>query len=741
MPASRALLVGVAELLESATNEIVVVVDRDDVVQHWSKRAEAEFRTPSRKAKGQQAADLLPLPRRALDGGSPFERLRRGESWAAAPDPTTEGEHYTWLATPILDGAKFQGAIYRARRITREAADARVETRSSLAEQAFEHALENLAVIDRERRVVVANAAFRGAAERALGAPLKNDVDALALSAPGAELGFLDGLAQARAGQRVRRHRMVRFPNGEEFSHHVEYTPLPDSPGAILFGSVLVDVERQAAVARELLENSLDHAPFSLLIAHAGSPDLPLIYASRSVERITGYAPEELVGQNARVLQGRHRDQPALAIVRRAIATATTCSVVLKNQRKDGSTFWNRMTLAPVRDADGAVTHFVAIQEDVSESEDLRRRIQLAQAAETSLAMASGTAHDLRNMLTVIGIQLGFIAADASDRPEVAESLVEAREALEKATSLTRAMLSPIPKENGLVQTFAAVDLIRTVTTIAKYVLPPHVELEVVMPPPDLRAIGDVGALEQVVLNLVLNARDAMPDSGGVVKLSALEGLPAGLTPEPKTAPAVTIVVEDTGTGMSPATVARIFEPFFTTKERGGTGLGLATSHTIVKGLGGSMHVTSTLGKGSTFFVVLPQSSVATARLSSRPPPRTLVGVELLIVEPDTGVRANLAAVLRRCGARVDVAGDRAVAQRKMARQSKTGVLLLVDAKQPMTSELLAHWFEGGRDRRAVVLGEPDGRLDARTSFIADPYDVEDLIRALQDRQAAPRST
>ena len=276
--------------------------------------------------------------------------------------------------------------------------------------------------------------------------------------------------------------------------------------------------------------------------------------------------------------------------------------------RKDGSTMVGRVTATVVRDAAGASLYGIGMVEDVTEWErvaaqlrESEARLQQAQKMEALGRVAGGIAHDFNNLLTGIlcGCQsaLAAMAPDAPGREDQEDALRTA----DRAAQVTRQLLAfsrqqALRPEPVLLDAFLA-----DAASTLRRVLPPHVELALALAAPDAVVVVDPGQLTQVVLNLVLNAADAMPD-GGTVHVSSAVG-PSAIDGEP----AVALAVRDTGTGMSAPVQARLFEPFFTTKPPGrGTGFGLATVYGIVAQSGGRIEVESAPGAGSTFTVVLP---------------------------------------------------------------------------------------------------------------------------------------
>lgn len=498
----------------------------------------------------------------------------------------------------------------------------------------------------------------------------------------------------------------------------------------------------------ELVERALEVSPFVVLVADAREPDFPIVYASGSLERITGYRPDEVLGRNARMFQGPHqRGQAELETVRHALATGESCDVVVRNQRKDGTEFFNRLFLSPVRDERGVITHVIAIQKDVSAREDMLTRLRAADAGETSQRMLGGAVHDLWNILSVLGAQLEMARDALDDRASAAESLEAASEALERAASLTRLLLTPVTRARST-STTPVRDALQTIKSVSRYALPRNVTLCVDAVADDAIVVVDRGALEQVLLNLVLNASEAMP-AGGTIRVGVERGIPRDARErdesQASTADLLTIAVNDDGPGMADDVLAHLFEPYFTTKPPGkGTGLGLATCAALVTGAGGRLRVRSRPGEGSTFYVTLQTSDTTEATIQARDAAVLhLRGVDALVIEPDAGLRAALSTALRRRGASVSDAPD-VESARSLAAGLGPNAVLVIDGSNalPLANELVAEWL-AAPDRKAVVLDEPDEAprvADARRASLPKPLDVTALWTMLARLTAAPRS-
>jgi len=410
-------------------------------------------------------------------------------------------------------------------------------------------------------------------------------------------------------------------------------------------------------------------------------------------------------------------------------------------------------TIVPIRNAGGAVTHFAAIYEDVSERRRLEEALLHAQKLESLGTLAGGVAHDFNNILTgLVGIA-GVVRDELGQAHPLREDLDEILHLVNRATSLTRSLLAfgrrqvtqPRREELGAVVDGVARMLRRVIGDEVRLVIEPAAE--------ELPVLADRGQLEQVLTNLATNARDAMPRGGQLtVALSAAELDPARAR-EHQVAPGpfAVLAVRDQGTGMEAAVRARIFDPFFTTKEVGkGTGLGLSIVYGIVKQHGGFVEAESEPGQGSRFAVWLPRLAVAPAEEAPAEPAAQAVrgrGETVLLAEDDPTVRGVWSSLLRRHGYRVVTAedGDQAVAA---FRAAAGGVdLILMDVTMPRRSGVEAYDDIRATDQAVRVLfasGYETNRLDessaaAKERLLVKPLAPGELLQAVRATLDAPR--
>jgi signal transduction histidine kinase len=411
------------------------------------------------------------------------------------------------------------------------------------------------------------------------------------------------------------------------------------------------------------------------------------------------------------------------------------------------------VTVSPIRGPTTAVSGLSAVARDISEkkhAEEVRRsleeRLQQSERLESIGQLAGGVAHDFNNLLGVILNYAALVAEAVGDDAAVQADVKEILDATERAVRLTRQLLMFARREPANAEPLRLNAVVEDVRALLANSLGEHIAL-IVRPGRGLPSIrADQGQIEQVLLNLAVNARDAMLH-GGTLTIDttslSIDATHAVGSPDVPAGPYVRLSVSDTGSGMPPEVVARAFEPFFTTKPKGeGTGLGLATVYGIVSDAGGAVMVHSEVGVGTTFELYFPAAAGDTelAPVDARTAPARGEGATVLVVEDQDAVRAITVRLLRRNGYHVLEAatGAQAIA---LAAEHRVQ-LLLTDVVMPVTSGAeLAKSANEVCPRMHVLFmsGHPDdaiarhGVLAPGIQLIAKPFTPEALARRIRD--------
>jgi two-component system cell cycle sensor histidine kinase/response regulator CckA len=518
-----------------------------------------------------------------------------------------------------------------------------------------------------------------------------------------------------------------------------------------------LEEERARYVERlRLLELSVSRLNDIVIITKASplSESGPeIVFVNEAFERITGYSPQEVIGRTPRILQGPESDPSTLARLRHALERAEPVREEIVNYTKAGVPYWVELDVAAVRNDAGELTHFVAVERDITEQRRARLalkrsedQLRQAQKMEAIGSLASGIAHDFNNLLTVILSYTSLIMEDLPAADPMRENLDEVHRAGLRATEMTRQLLAFSRKQ--MLQP-SAVDVsvvVRGIEKMLRRMVREDIELRLQLLPDAGRAFVDPSQLEQVIMNLVVNARDAMPGGGNItVETSSVVLDDAYAASHAGVAPGVYVLltVTDTGIGMDRATQDRVFEPFFTTKEVGkGTGLGLSTVYGIVAQSGGHIWLYSELGRGTTFKVYLPRTDRVTEAATDVQPLASLRGSEtILLVEDEAPVRDVVRSILGKSGYHVleaQNAGDALL----ICEQFKARIhLLLTDIVMPrMSGRDLAERLTRTRPEMRVlfVSGYTEdtiihqGVLDAGVDFLPKPILPEPLLRKLR---------
>jgi two-component system cell cycle sensor histidine kinase/response regulator CckA len=333
-------------------------------------------------------------------------------------------------------------------------------------------------------------------------------------------------------------------------------------------------------------------------------------YANSAFERVTGYLREDVLGQNASVNKSGLHDSRFYGDLWAKLMHGQVWKGRFKNRRKDGSLYDEDATISPVFDERGHITNFVAVKRDVTKELSLEEQLRQSQKLEAIGTLAGGIAHDFNNMLTAIVGHASFLKTQNMDHERVVESATEIIRTCDRAVSLTRQLLAY--GRHQPVQPVACDlnDRLSDLAGMLRRLIGDDIELLLDLDA-NARSIHiDSSQLDQIVLNLVVNARDAMPSGGTVILQTANRTIrPTEITEYPNlpSGEYTMLLCSDTGDGMTPDVAARIFDPFFTTKEQGkGTGLGLSTVYGIVKQAKGFIGVESEQFKGACFTVLFP---------------------------------------------------------------------------------------------------------------------------------------
>jgi PAS domain S-box-containing protein len=504
---------------------------------------------------------------------------------------------------------------------------------------------------------------------------------------------------------------------------------------------------KRAEEAHARLATAVEQAAESIVITDIGGK---ILYVNPAFEKTSGYTRAEILGQTTRSLKSGKHNAEFYHRMWTVLGRGEIWSGHFINRRKDGEFFEEEATITPVRDAGGKIVNYVAVKRDVTREVQLEAQFRQSQKMEAIGQLAGGVAHDFNNILAVIQLQAGQLKSEAGLSRQQLEYASDIETAAQRAANLIRQLLMFGRKQSLQLRDL---DLNEAVTGIAKMlqrILGEQIHIQFKFASQPLLIHADTSMLEQVMMNLAVNARDAMPKGGQlIVETEAVEfdEAKAAQTVQARPGSFVRVSVADTGFGIPPENLPRIFEPFFTTKDVGkGSGLGLATVFGIVQQHHGWINVYSETGRGTTFRVYLPRLDKPADKKILRPPLATIAGRKetILVVEDEPALRANVRSVLTRLGYLV-LEASHGKAAIEVWKQHRTEIrLVLTDLVMPggMTGVDLAGELLRQDPKLKVVFASGysadivsnDFPMVEGLNFLSKPFEVQKLAQIIRQR-------
>jgi len=619
---------------------------------------------------------------------------------------------------------------------------------------AWENSADSAYCRDLAGRIVAANLSFARKFGRAATALTDVNVSTLV------HVDDLPAL-QATAGELVQpphravaEHRWVT-PQGVRWFAWEE-TALRDATGAtIAIRAVGRDITRQRLAEEQFyrLSRAVEQSPVSIVITDL---DGRAQYVNSKYIAVSGYTLEDILDQHIEVLRDGHPDEESYRKFWETVRAGGEWRGELTTKRGEGTTVWESVKVSCLRSPAGEITNFLCLREDVTERKKLEHELRQAHKMESLGTLAGGIAHDFNNLLAIINGYSEFCQQGTPEPAVLQKSLREIHRAAQRASGLVRQILT-FSRKNEV--KFTPVDLnhlARELVSMLTETFPRTITFQVDLQEKLPALLADQTQVQQIVLNLCVNSRDAMP-SGGAVTLST--GLHSGTSlarfnADPARSYAC-LRVSDTGTGMSPEVRARIFEPFFTTKHGNrGTGLGLAVVYGIVASHQGFIDVETTPGTGSTFSVYLPlaDNTVATPAVLATNGSFPGGTESLLIVDDEESLRTLLSSALARKGYRTTTAASGLEAIDLLSDLKKTFDIVLLDLNMPgATGVEVLKIIRICRPRMKVLVISghitPEARMEFQQleqhDFIQKPYKLDEVgrqVRSLLDARSKPSS-
>lgn len=556
-------------------------------------------------------------------------------------------------------------------------------------------------------------------------------------------LAVLADLASGKIDQ-TRHEKAYLRKDGAVVWGDVSITVKRDRTGRVeYFLTAIADITARKAAEkeRERLSTAIDQAGEAVVITDSKGT---IVYVNPAFERVTGYGRAEALGKNPSILKSGRQDAAFYKEMWDSLRSGRQWSGRLVNRRRDGALFTEETVISPVKDELGHVVNYVAVKRDVTEQLALEDRLRQSQKMESLGLLAGGVAHDFNNLLTGITGYAGLLKKAMPRGDPKLQDLQEILYAAERASELTRQLLIFSRREVAKPVAMDINEGVRSALKLVGRVIGEDMNLVTRLAPAACVTRMDPGHFSQVLMNLAVNARDAMPGGGTLTIATADDQVPPGSGAGAE--PMLLLEVADTGCGMTPELLSHIFEPFFTTKERGkGTGLGLPTIYSIITQAGGEVRAASEPGKGTTFSIYLPKARLA---VSERPLPAVDMrpgagrGELVLLVEDEERLRVLGQRMLEAGGYTVVAAAGGREALEKAAALGRPLDIVVSDLVLPGMNgrELAAELSRRGLASRFLyVSGYTDelisrhGVLEDGVAFLPKPFTPYSLTARLRE--------
>jgi two-component system, cell cycle sensor histidine kinase and response regulator CckA len=463
-----------------------------------------------------------------------------------------------------------------------------------------------------------------------------------------------------------------------------------------------------------------------------------------AAEQLFGYKAEEVIGRSIDIIIPPERRGDLHHILERIGRGEYIEHFDTVRTTKDGRLLEVSLSISPVRSATGEIIGSAKVARDMTEQKRLRELVLHAQKMEAVGLMAGGVAHDFNNLLLVMMIHAEMMRNDCDPSDPQLPSIIEIVQSIQRARGLTRQLLAFSYKQPSEASALNVSAVVSGVHSMLRRLLPANIEIVTIVGDDIWSVHADKGQLEQVLINLALNARDAMMTGGRFgleIENRALAEPVSGLA----AGDYVALVVSDTGTGIPAEHLGRVFDPFFTTKERGrGTGLGLSMCYSIIAQAGGSLTVESTLGAGTSFLILLPRTMEVPSSSSETPiSEEGARGQEtILVVEDDNAVKRAAVAALQKSGYTVLTAANGDEARRLIDGSQHAIDMVLSDVVMPQLGgpELARYLANSRPDLRVLFMtGYSDYPVDSSDNRIENhrvimkPFHPRELLTAIRE--------
>jgi two-component system, cell cycle sensor histidine kinase and response regulator CckA len=505
--------------------------------------------------------------------------------------------------------------------------------------------------------------------------------------------------------------------------------------------------ERKQAEESLMLQNAaLQSAANAIVITDRVGK---IILVNQAFTQLTGYSQEEVIGNKPNILKSGNHPASFFQNLWKTILSGEVWKGEIENRRKDGSLYTEEMTITPVRQVQGEISHFIAIKQDITDRKKLQQEILQTQKIQSIGTLAGGVAHDFNNILSIILIYTSLLErSEDSSREKILESGRAITRAVGRGKELVRQILTFARKTDVVFEPMSVVDLIHELLSMLKVTFPKVITLAEKIGENIPFIYADRAQIHQVILNLYVNARDAMP-YGGTITIKVEKQTKNHVQ---KSFPAadqdsyICISVTDTGEGMDKAIMPRIFDPFFTTKKMGkGTGLGLAVVYGVLQSHHGYVDVESERELGTTFRLYFPIPLLNEQVITVQPIHESIVvgGTEtILLVEDEELLIESVCQLLKSKGYKVYTAMDGIEAVKLYDQHKQEIDLVITDVGLPGITgkdefKILQEMNPGVKVVLASGFFEPEMKLEllkaGAKGFIQKPYIPDDILRIIRE--------
>jgi PAS domain S-box-containing protein len=546
---------------------------------------------------------------------------------------------------------------------------------------------------------------------------------------------------RARVKEVLRTGRPVRFEDESRGrSYASTYFPVFDARGNIvhvaIFAQDITDAQRAEALSRRLA-TAVEQAAEAIVITDTNGT---IEYVNPAFERVTGYTRAEVIGANPRILKSDQHDVAFYRGMWETLLRGEVWTGHFINRNKFGSLYEEEAVISPIRDAGGTIVNFVAVKRDVTQEAALAAQLRESQKMEAIGQLAGGVAHDFNNLLQALVGTVELLRARGHDPDARARAVLELETDIQRGAALARQLLLFTSRSVQKIERLDLNDVVRHAASLLRRLVRENILFEIELSDYALPVNGDRGQLEQVLVNLAVNAVDAMPEGGYLTIRTGTRGYSE-----------VYLEMHDSGVGVPEQLRERIFEPFFTTKQPGlGTGLGLFVVKEILSRHQGRVDVVSREGGGSVFTIVLPYAVVtgAGAHADTAPTRGSAFqghGEHVLLVEDEDGARESLTEILHMLGYEVTA----------VASGEEAGVLPAEPAFDILLTDLLLPGVHGHELAAGLLDRWPGLRIVYMSGYTADeslrqsvhagnvhflqkPFTMDELAQELRDVLADP---